>query len=103
MKLFRNVSIKRKVMLITMLTSSVALLLATSGFVTYEMLTFRQRMVSDLSSEADLMAAQTSATITYDRPDEAYNYLKASVDARTYIMAACIYRTNRVFTNYTRV
>src|SRR4051812_32737823 len=100
MKLFQNVSIKRKVMLITMLTSSVALLLATSGFVTYELLTFRQRMIRELQSEADLIAAQNSATLTYDRPDEAWKYLRASLDAKPYIVAACLYRTNNIFTNY---
>jgi len=100
MKSFRNISIRRKLMLITMLTSSVALLLSAVGFIGYELKTFRQRMISDLSSEADLIAAQSTATLVYDRPDEAYSNLKVALHARPYIIAACLYRGNRIFTNY---
>ena len=48
-------------------------------------------MIRELQSEADLIAAQNSATLTYDRPDEAWKYLRASLDAKPYIVAACLY------------
>ena len=38
---FRSLSIKRKLMLITMLTSSLALLVASAGFLAYDLMAFR--------------------------------------------------------------
>ena len=44
----RALSIKRKLMLITMSTSTVALLLASIGFVAYDLVAFRSQMSDDL-------------------------------------------------------
>jgi len=49
MNLFRNSSLQRKQMLIIMLTSTVALLLACIGFVVYEAITFRGQMTHHLT------------------------------------------------------
>jgi len=52
----RDASIKKKLTLIIMAASTVALLLASAGFVSYELFIFRQKMVRDLSTLADIIA-----------------------------------------------
>ena len=49
-------SITRKQTLVIMLTSSVSLLLACAGFVAYEVITFRQKTIENLSILADIVA-----------------------------------------------
>ena len=50
---FRSLSIKRKLMLITMLTSSLALLLASLGFLAYDSMAARARMSHDAEPGAE--------------------------------------------------
>jgi len=63
MRLLRNVSLKRKLMIIIMLTSGVALLLACVAFVYYERNTFRESMVRDLTFKADVIGSQSTAAL----------------------------------------
>jgi signal transduction histidine kinase/ActR/RegA family two-component response regulator/HAMP domain-containing protein len=103
-RLFRNVTIKRKVMLIMMLTSSVALLLASAGFVIYELVTFRATMVSNVTSDAELIGDFSAGSIYFENPEEAYNNLAIALNARKHITAAALYRISKgnsqIFTNY---
>ena len=50
----RNRSIKQKLTLLTMLTSSIALILACAGFFIYERTTFRSRVARDFAILADM-------------------------------------------------
>src|SRR6266478_820895 len=52
---FKNLSIKSKLTWVSMLTSCVALLIACTAFVTYELFRFRQAMVLELSTLADVL------------------------------------------------
>ena len=70
---FRTLSIKGKLMLITMLTSSVALLVASAGFLVYDLVAFRDRMSQDLMTEARIIGANSAAGLAFhdeaaDRP-----------------------------------
>jgi len=67
----RNSSIKRKLTLIIMAASTVALLLASTGFVSYELFTFRQKMVRDLSTLADIIANRSTAALSFDNQEDA--------------------------------
>ncbi len=49
MRLLRHVSIRRKLMVIILITSTLAMLLASGAFVGYEVLRFREGMVRDLT------------------------------------------------------
>ena len=59
----RDLSLKRKVMLIVMLTSSIALLLASAGFLAYDMTVFRNRMSQDLLAQAEIIGANSTASL----------------------------------------
>ena len=64
----RDLSLKRKVMLIVMLTSSVALLLASAGFLAYDLSVFRSRMRQDLMAQAEIIGVNsTESLIKRDR------------------------------------
>ena len=57
----QNLSIRRKLTLITMLTSVVALVLACGAFLSYELITFRGTMSRDLSILGDVIANNSTA------------------------------------------
>jgi signal transduction histidine kinase/DNA-binding response OmpR family regulator len=52
-RLLRNLSIKRKLTAIVVVTSGVAVVLASAAFLAYDYNTFRERMVTDLATTAD--------------------------------------------------
>jgi two-component system, NtrC family, sensor kinase len=87
---FRNTSIRRKLTVITLLTSGVSLLLACLAFMTYEIIGFRSGMVEDLSSTAAMVADNGSAALTFNDPASAAQTLK-SLRAHSHIVAAAIY------------
>jgi signal transduction histidine kinase len=102
MRFLRDVSLKRKLMVIIMLTSSVALLLACAAFVVYEREEFRQEMVDDLTVKAELFAEQSTAALSFKDPKAATEILRKLV-AQKHIMSACIYGSDgRVFAKYQR-
>jgi signal transduction histidine kinase len=102
MLLLRNVSIKRKLMIIIMLTSGVALLLACGAFVAYELALFRGAMVRDLTLKAEIAGAQSSAALRFGDPKAAKEILDKLV-ADEHILAACIYtRNGKVLATYQR-
>src|SRR5438552_14593718 len=95
----RNISIKRKLMLIIMGASSVALLLISAGFVSYELLTFRQKMVSDLATLADIIGNRSTAALTFENKEDAEEDLNA-LRSNKGIVSACLYKDNTVFAHY---
>jgi signal transduction histidine kinase len=102
MRFLRDVSLKRKLMVIIMLTSSVALLLACAAFVAYERAEFRQDMVDDLTVKAELFAEQSTAALSFKDPKAAKENLH-KLAAQKHIVAACIYGGDgRVFATYQR-
>src|SRR6058998_257090 len=71
---FRGASIQRKQTLVIMLTSCVALVLASAGFITLEVITFRAAMVQNLSTLAGIIANNNAAALYYgDRKDSMDN------------------------------
>jgi signal transduction histidine kinase/ActR/RegA family two-component response regulator len=94
-----NLSIKSKLMGIIMVTSTVALLLASAGFVAYEVATFRAKLVRDVSYEATLLGGNCAATIEFDRPDEAEEMLSTFLRGK-HIVATAFYKDNQFFASY---
>src|SRR5947208_7252576 len=99
MRRFPHISIKQKLMLIIMAASTVALLLVSIGFVAYEVVTFRHKMVSDLSTLADIIANRSTAALSFDNTEDAEEDLNC-LRANKSIVAACLYKANTVFVQY---
>lgn len=95
-----NISIRRKLMLLIMATCGLVLLATTLVFVLKESSTLLNEQQTDLSSLADILATNTSASLTFDDPQSALETMR-SLAVKTDILAAYILRENAtVFTRY---
>jgi len=99
---FRTLSIKGKLMLITMLTSSVALLVASAGFLVYDLVAFRDRMSQDLMTEARIIGANSAAGLAF-HDERAATEILAALKARDETISAALYTPNgELFASYLR-
>ena len=99
---FRDLPITRKLVLITMLTSGVALLLAGAAFITYDLITFREMVSRDMLSLSSIIGFNSRAALTFNDPQAAEGTL-AALGERPNVLGACIYSPDgKVFATYTR-
>jgi PAS domain S-box-containing protein len=99
---FRNLSLRSKQMLIMMVTASIALLLACTAIAIYEVVTFREAMVRNLSTLAEIVGDNTSAALDFNDAPSARETLSA-LQADSDIIGACVYtKEGEVFTTYSR-
>ncbi len=61
----QNLSIKRKLTLITMLTSTVALVLFSASFLIYDLSSFRHFLSEDLATQADIIGYNSAAAMAF--------------------------------------
>ena len=95
-------SISRKLTWMNMLVSSAALLLACTVFIAYDMVTFRETMVRNLSTQAQIIGSNTASALLFNDPQSAENTLSALKAAHN-ILSAGIYTTDgRLFASYSR-
>ena len=97
-----DLSIKRKLTLIILLTSSIALLAACVAFITYEVVSFRESVKNQLVTLAEVIGANCTAALTFQDPRSAGEALGA-LRAQPHILKACIYKLDgAVFAAYRR-
>jgi signal transduction histidine kinase/ActR/RegA family two-component response regulator len=102
MQHFRDISIKRKLTFIIMLTSIVTLLLAAAAFVTYDLITLRDAMVDDVSMLTQIIAANSTADLVFNDQKSAEENL-ATLRANPHVESSCIYtKEGKVFASYFR-
>jgi signal transduction histidine kinase/CheY-like chemotaxis protein len=102
MRSLRNLSIKRKLTFIVMAASSVALLLACAAFGLYDKITFQQSMVEDLEIQAEIIATNSTAALTFG-DGKAIEEMLAALKAKQGIVAACVYNKSGLpFARYRR-
>ena len=98
----QNTSIRRKLTVINLATSCLALGFACLGFSLYERASFRAAMSSELSTLADTLGANTAASLTFNEPKSAQKVLSA-LRAESHIVRACLYDNDRtLFAEYRR-
>ena len=98
----RNLSIKKKLVLIIMLVSSVGLLLAGGSFITYEWFSLRKHMINDLNTHSEMIADNCTGSLSFDDPQDAEEVL-GSLKHNHPIEYACVYRSDgALFTSYKR-
>jgi PAS domain S-box-containing protein len=98
----RDLPVARKSTLIVMLTSSVALLLTCAGFVTFAQIAFRETLVRDITTTAQIIGDNSAAALSFGDPESAEETLK-SLAAKSYVAAAAIYdRDGALFGTYRR-
>jgi len=102
MRPFRDIPFRRKVTLVTMLASGVALALVSLAFVAYDWVSIRRARVRDLTTLAEIIGANSAAALVFDDSDAAAEIL-AALRAEPIVVSACIYdRGGRPFARYMR-
>jgi signal transduction histidine kinase len=103
MPFFSDRSIKQKLTLITMVTSTIALVLSITALATYDIISFRQQMAGDLATLAEGVGANSVAALSFDLPQSGDEILLQSLRAQPRVVAAAIFDTKgQVFAKYAR-
>jgi signal transduction histidine kinase len=102
MRFLQQVSIKRKLMAIIMLTSSVSLLLACAAFVTYELYQLHSKLVRDTRTLARIIADYSDAVLIYNNPKEAEKILRTLQANPRIVSAILLTPGGQVFAAYHR-
>ena len=102
MRWLLNIPIRRKLLLITVMGSAIALLLAGAILVAYEIYTYRVQKVQELNVQSEMLGASVTAALEFNDPKAAQEYLNA-LRANPDFLAAAIYAANgTLFASYAR-
>ena len=97
---FRRMPLQRKLISIMLLTTGISLLMITAALILHEQIRYRQSAVTQLASIGDVIAANTTAALSFDDPKAAEQTL-AALHAQPQIRHAHIVRRGGgVFANY---
>ena len=100
MRMFRNTPIKRKLLLIGLLTSGVALLFTCSAFIIYEQQIFSSNLVDENLATAALIGDNSAAALSFNDKDAAATLLR-SLNHHAAVAAAAIYdKDGKLFAAY---
>ena len=98
----KNDSISRRLTWMNMLVSAAALMMACTAFVAYDKVTFRETMLRNLSTQAQIIGSNTVSALVFNDPQSAENTLTA-LKASPDILSAAIYTPDaRPFASYLR-
>src|ERR1700676_5532787 len=102
MRSYLNLSIRQKLNGIVMVTSAVALLVASVAFTLYDRSTFLRAKTQDLSTAARMVGSNSTAALSFGDAKSAREVLSA-LQAKQNVIHACIYdKDGRVFAKYSR-
>lgn len=102
MRFLQNMTIKHKLISITLVTCVIALLMAGTAFIAWEWTALRQNMVRNLSTQAEMIADNCKAAMAFGDAKDAAEILGA-LKAESSIVSACIRnRKGEVFATYYR-
>ena len=98
----RDLSIKGKLMLITMAINTVSLTLASAAFVVYELSAFRSQMRQEIGALAEIIAGNNTGAVAFEH-DEAARESLDTLKRQEHVIAACIYRKDgTIFVSFRR-
>jgi signal transduction histidine kinase len=97
---FRIMSIRRKLIVMAVLTTLVALFAMAVAVTAYDLKTFRETSINDLSTQAEILARVSAPAIEFNDPKTAEENL-AQLKARPHVKSGAIYtRDGRLFAFY---
>ncbi|HLP76055.1 MAG TPA: ATP-binding protein [Candidatus Paceibacterota bacterium] len=102
MNFFERASIKRKQVLIILLTSATTLLLACTAFFIYDISTFRGKMVERATSVAEMIGKNCAAAMDFNDARSAGETLSALRGEQNIVAAAVFKADGREFASYFR-
>ncbi len=98
----RNYSIATKLTVVNMLVSGAALVIACLVFVAYDLISFRQSMVYNLSIQAQMAGSNSVSPLLFNDSQAAENTLSALRAARSVVSAGIYTLDGRPFATYWR-
>jgi len=102
MRSHEDLSIRQKLQGIILITSGVALLVASAVLTLYDRSTFRHAKAQDLSASARMVGSNSTAALSFGDAESAREVLSA-LQAKQNVIYACIYdKDDRVFAKYSR-
>lgn len=102
MRSFRDISIRRKLTVMSILASGTALLLACAAFLAYELFAYRDGMIRFNSIRADIIGTNSASAILFNDENAAAETL-AALKADPHVIGAGIYtQDNKLFATYVR-
>jgi PAS domain S-box-containing protein len=98
----RKLSLRRKLTLVIMINTFVALCAAGTGFAEYGVYRFKELRLEDLNALANIVGTNSTAPLVFEDPDSAQDILRA-LAAKPHILSAAIYdREDKPFAVYHR-
>ena len=98
----RNLSIKRKLTLMAMLTSSIALVLSSASFLIYDLISFRHLLSQDLMTQAESIGYNSAAAMAF-KDESAATVTLSALMAKEDVVAAVLYSPEgKIFAHYFR-
>ena len=89
----RNLSITRKLTLLAMLTSGIAVVLSSASFLIYDLVTFKNLLTQDLMTEAEIVSYNSAAALAFNDQTSA-NVQLSALTAKPDLVAAVLYDTD---------
>jgi two-component system, cell cycle sensor histidine kinase and response regulator CckA len=100
--LFKDISIKNKLILIIMLVSGFALLVTSLSIFAHNRMSYRKDTIEELSGYAAMIGTNSTAAITFNDSDAAKEII-SSISIQNEVSYACILNEdNKVFAEYRR-
>jgi len=100
--IFQSLSIKRKLTLITMLTSSIALILSSVSFLIYDLVAFRHLLSQDLMTQAEIIGYNSAGAMEF-KDEPAATATLSALTAKEDIVTAVLYKPDgKIFAQYFR-
>src|SRR5258707_10474701 len=100
--ILQNLSIKRKLTLITMLTSSAALVLSALSFLIYDLVSFRHLLIQDLMTQAEIIGYNSAGAMEFKDVPAATATLSALTAKEDVVTAGLDGRDHKMFAHYSR-
>ncbi len=98
----RNYSIATKLTMMNMLVSGAALVIACLAFAAYDLISFRQSMIHNLSIQAQMAGSNSVSPLLFNDPQAAESTLSALRAARSVVSAGIYTLDGRPFATYWR-
>src|SRR5688572_33331681 len=90
MRPFQDLPIRRKLLLMTLVVSTTAVLMAEVGFVGYDVVRTRAEIVRDMAAQARIIAENSAAPLTF-RDEGAAGETLAVLELRPQVSMACLF------------
>lgn len=100
MRAWNDIPIQRKLTGVIVLTSTASLALACSAFILFERSEFRGRMVGELSAQASMIGANSTAALTFNDPKSTEETLRALAFVRSVELAVIFTPAGKSFGIY---